>query len=182
MFQMYWIQGFLVPHIDNLSSRKGEVKMVTIAEKMLSDYVPALNSHDLEKLLSFYTDDCVCEDLGAGVINRGKKELKTFYKTWFDVYPDSKFELTSVFSTNDWLAAEYITSGTHTKDGFGLPATGKHFSIRTASIAELRDGKINRSSDYYNMVTFLQQVGLLPDTVPNRFGRFMLRIMMKRGK
>jgi steroid delta-isomerase-like uncharacterized protein len=155
--------------------------MATDAEKMVKEYVVAWNSHDMERVISFYTDDCVCEDLGAGVVNHGKKELEVFFKASFDAFPDMKFELKSVFSAGDWVASEYISSGTHAHSGFGIPATGKRFSIRTASIAEMRDGKICRSADYYNMVTFLQQVDLLPSTSLNWFGRFMIRMLMKRS-
>jgi hypothetical protein len=43
-----------------------------------------------------------------------------------------------------------------------IPATGKTFSIRVAGIYELQDGKYSRETIYMNMVTFLQQVGLMP--------------------
>ena len=52
-------------------------------------------------------------------------------------------------------------SGTHKGDLPGLPATGKPFSLRGASIYELHDGKIKRNSDYWDMVTFLKQIRLM---------------------
>jgi steroid delta-isomerase-like uncharacterized protein len=70
----------------------------------------------------------------------------------------------SFFSTGDPIASEWVMSGTHAGDVPGLPATGKSFSIRGASIIELHKGKVSRQTDYYNLVSFLKQVGLLPET------------------
>jgi len=48
----------------------------------------------------------------------------------------------------------------------GIPATGKKFSFRGANIQEYRNDKIKRETDYWNMMTFLQQVGLAPSAPP----------------
>ena len=42
-------------------------------EKMIKDWAAAWNSHDLDKTISFYTDDCVLEDNGLDVVCHGKK-------------------------------------------------------------------------------------------------------------
>jgi predicted ester cyclase len=44
----------------------------------------------------------------------------------------------------------------------GVPATGKRFSVRAASVMELRNGKIRRETDYYNPMTIMHQVGGMP--------------------
>ncbi|MGB2799618.1 MAG: hypothetical protein WBC55_01285 [Dehalococcoidia bacterium] len=35
-------------------------------------------SRDGQKVSSFFTDDCVFEDMAVGVVNRGKEEVKDF--------------------------------------------------------------------------------------------------------
>ena len=97
-----------------------------------------------------------------GAVNRGKEELKAFASATFTAFPDFKVELTSRFFAGDWAASEWIMSGTQTGDLPGIPATGKSFSIRYASIMELKDGKIRRNADYWNLVSLLQQLGLMP--------------------
>ena len=37
------------------------------ATKMANDCSKAWNSHDVNKIFEFYTEDCVYEDLGLGV-------------------------------------------------------------------------------------------------------------------
>ena len=77
-------------------------------------------------------------------------------------FPDFKMELTSGFTSGNWAGAEWTMSGTHKGDLPGLPATNKAFSLRGSTICELRDGKIKRLSDYWDMVTFLKQTGVMP--------------------
>lgn len=136
--------------------------MATAIEKMAKLLYAAENSHDVDKILSFFTDDCVHEDVAAGAVSRGKQELKAFVTSWYAWSRDLNFELKSFFSAGDWAASEWIMSGTHTGDLPGIPATNKRFSLRGASVIELRAGKISRNSDYWNLASFLQQVGILP--------------------
>ncbi len=140
--------------------------MATDTESIIKDSISAVNSHDIDKAISFYTDDCIYEDVAAGQVNHGKEELKAFLQEMFDMSPDVKFELKSVFSTGDWAASEWVMTGTHAGNTPGLPATGKIFSIRGASIHQLRNGKMSGQSDYWNLMSFLQQVGLMPTTAP----------------
>jgi hypothetical protein len=52
-------------------------------------------------------------------------------------------------------------TGTHAGEVPRTLPTGKSFSVRGASIEELRGGKISRHTDYYNLVSSLQQVASL---------------------
>ena len=142
--------------------------MATDVESMLADYLSAWNSHDVEKIPPFFTDDCIYEDVAIGAVSRGKEEVKAFASSTFAAFPDFKIQLTSGFIAGDWRASEWIMSGTQTGDLPGISATGKSFSIRGAGIIELRGGKIRRNSDYWNMASFLQQVGLMPAAPPSQ--------------
>jgi steroid delta-isomerase-like uncharacterized protein len=137
--------------------------MATDTKNMLGEYMLAWNSHDVDKILSFFTDDCVYEDLGIGVVSKGKKELTGFVNSSLVGVPDVKFQVKSVFVAGDWVGSEYVMSGTFVHSTIpAMPATGKTFSIRCASILQLRKGKISRETDYYNLATLLQQIGLMP--------------------
>ena len=137
--------------------------MATNVERMFEDYLAAWNSHDVDKILPFHTDDCIYEDVATGNVSRGKEELKAYISNTFAIFADFKLEVKSSFVAGDWRGAEWIMSGTHTGDIPGIPTTGKSFSVRGASINEMQEGKIKRTSDYWNQVSFLQQVGLLPE-------------------
>jgi steroid delta-isomerase-like uncharacterized protein len=135
--------------------------MMTDVEKMFKDYTAAWNSHDVEKIAAFFTEDGVHEDVAVGSVYRGKNELKAGISPLFAACPDFKLELKSLFCTADWVGQEWVMTGTQTGafSGLGIPATGKSFSIRGASITRLRGGKIARNTDYWNLNSMLQQLG-----------------------
>jgi steroid delta-isomerase-like uncharacterized protein len=131
-------------------------------ERMLDDWATAWSSHDPERVLALFTDDCVFEDVTFGVVIRGKEELRSFANGAFAAVPDIKFELTSRLAAGQGAAIEWVMSGTHKGDFPGMPATGKRISVRGSSIFELEAVKIRRESDYWDAATFMKQVGLLP--------------------
>lgn len=133
-----------------------------LTDKVLDDWAVAWSVHDIDKLLSLFTDDCVYEDVTLGAVHHGKAELKGFADRLFAAFPDLKVELASGFIAGNWAGAEWTMSGTHKGDLPELPATGKHFSVRGSTICELREGKIKRNSDYWDRVTFLKQLGIMP--------------------
>jgi steroid delta-isomerase-like uncharacterized protein len=130
-------------------------------EQMFKEYLAAWNAHDLDKIASFFTEDCVYENIPRGQTYRGKDELKAWAKGAFDAIPAFKLDVTSLFASGDWAACEWVMTGTQTGALPDLPATGKNFSVRGASIAQLKDGKILRNADYWDMAAFLGQLGVM---------------------
>jgi len=136
--------------------------MATDVKKTFRDYIEAWNSHDLERIVSYVTDDIVFEDVAMARVMRGREELKGFGKDSFVAFPDFKIELKVIFTSGNWAGAEWFMSGTFLGDSPGLSPTGKSFSVRGASICELRGGKLKRESLYYDGLTFLQALGVMP--------------------
>lgn len=135
--------------------------METDIEKLYQKYIAAWLAHDKEVVVSFFAEDCVYEDVALGVLNRGKSEVRAFVQATLAAIPGFKIEPKFVFATVDRLASEWIMTGTQTGDFPGLPATGKSFSVPVASIMEFQNGKIRRNTDYWNLASFLQQVGAM---------------------
>ena len=134
--------------------------MTTQIDKMLKDENAAWNIHDVDKIATFYTSDCIKEDIAIGKSTHGKEEMKALIAGAFSSMPDMNIKLVTIFNSGDWAATEWIMSGSYSNAYPGFPtATGKKFSVRGATIMELRNGKISRISDYWNFDSFLQQVG-----------------------
>ena len=98
------------------------------------------------------------------VTQRGREEFKSSWSVFFDACPDFIVELKVLVVSGENAASEWNMRGKLIKDLPGLPATGKGFSIRGASVLELRGGKIRRNADYWDLATMLQQVGLTAGT------------------
>jgi steroid delta-isomerase-like uncharacterized protein len=132
-------------------------------EKTLEAWAADWSSPDkVDHLLSLFTDDCIYEDVTLGIVHHGKSELKAFAEGIFAAFPDFKIEPTARFVAGGWAGMEWIMSGTHKGDLPGMPATNERFSIRGATILEVESDKIKRCSDYWDLTTFLKQVGLMP--------------------
>ena len=139
--------------------------MAIDAVKIMKDMMEAGNSQNYEKVASFFTNDCVYEDVPSGKVCHGIKEFINFGKMVHIDFPDHKWELTSAFSDGHRIASESVWSGTFThSDDPKRPATGKHVTLRCVSITEIRNGKICRNSDYYDGLSMLQQLGGLPES------------------
>ena len=131
-------------------------------EYVLDQWALAWSSSDVEKLLPLFADSVDYEDVTFGAVSCGKNALRDFATGVFAAFADLKFELKSRFVAADGKsgAMEWIWRGRQTKDFPGLPATNKPFEIRGAAVVEFTDGKISRNSDYWDLVTYMKQVGL----------------------
>jgi len=134
----------------------------TTQQRLLDDWVRHWSSHDLDQLVTLFTDDLVYEDVTMGAVNHGKGELRAFGEGFFAGFPDVTFEMTSRFATGSQGGAEWVMRGTHRGDLPGMPATNKSVDVRGASIFEFAGEKIRRCSDYWDMATLLKQLGLMP--------------------
>jgi len=135
----------------------------TDIEQWIKGEEEAVSSQDVEKILSFYTDDCIYEDVAIGKICHGKEEIRAFLMEVFKAFPDFKVETKSFFASGDHVCIEVVISGTYMGNIPGFPpANGKSFSVRAAHICELRGGKAMRVTDYYDMASLMRQLDLLP--------------------
>jgi steroid delta-isomerase-like uncharacterized protein len=126
---------------------------------VLDQWATAWSSHDIDRLLQLFDDNCLYEDVPTGAVNASKDALRAFAQFFLSVAPDFKIELSRRFETDEWAAGEWTMSGTQKGDMPNLPATGKSFSIRGTTIIEIENGKIRRCCDYWDMAAFLKQLG-----------------------
>ncbi|HUO85899.1 MAG TPA: ester cyclase [Thermoanaerobaculia bacterium] len=74
--------------------------------------------------------------------------------------PDFTVRTIAVDAGAGTVVWEWVMEGTQTGDGPGLPATGKPFSVPGVSVLELRDGRIHRVRDYWDLKTLNRQLGV----------------------
>jgi steroid delta-isomerase-like uncharacterized protein len=77
---------------------------------------------------------------------------------------DYRMEWGQSVATDEAFATEWTMSGTHDRgdEQRGLPATGQRFQISGVSIGRRRDGEVVEERNYWDMASFLGQVGLMP--------------------
>ena len=78
-----------------------------------------------------------------------------------NAFPDLRLELKRVYVQGDTAIAEMSYSGTHKGELMGIAPTGKCAEGNICNIIEVRDGKIYRERDYFDMNHLLTQLGVL---------------------
>jgi steroid delta-isomerase-like uncharacterized protein len=133
---------------------------------MLLDENASWNSHDVDKIAAFYTEDCIKEDVALETGTRGKNEMKALLHRVFAAFPDLTVKLTSCFHSEEWAASDWIMGGTYTNQFPGMPPpTGRSFSVRGSTILKLHDGKISRVSLPINKSAFTPPYVAIGETV-----------------
>jgi steroid delta-isomerase-like uncharacterized protein len=131
-------------------------------ERTIVEHWAAWSAHDMDRVAALFTENLVYEDVTMGVVNRGAAELRKFGEGFFSGFPDVTFEVGFSFANGASGGSEWVMRGTHTGDMPRMPATGKRIEVRGASVFEFAGDKIQRCSDYWDMATFLKQLGFMP--------------------
>jgi steroid delta-isomerase-like uncharacterized protein len=130
--------------------------------QLIAAHWEAWSAHDMKRVLALFTEDLLYEDVTMGVTNRSAAELQAFGEGFFSAFPDVVFELRSSSADGSSGSSEWIMRGTHKGDLPGMPATGRRVDVRGASVFEFAGRRIRRCSDYWDMVTLLRQLRLMP--------------------
>jgi len=153
---------FLLPF--DLSLSQQNTNQADYAKLVKQLVIIIWSQHNIDIVDSIFSNDCIYEDVAAKKLLEGKNELKDFLKENFTAIPDFKAKLTHVISSGNLVACEWIMTGTQTGDFPELPAKGKAFSVRGASICLIENNKIKKWTDYYDMFDFLQQLGVVKNS------------------
>ncbi|MGA9310079.1 MAG: nuclear transport factor 2 family protein [Pseudonocardiaceae bacterium] len=129
----------------------------------IDDYLAAWNDHDPAAVTDFMTNDVVYTDFGLGEEFNGIEAVREFVEGMeIGFSTDYRFRLEQAIVTPEAYSYEWTMTGTNDREDAerDFPATGMRFEIPGVSIGVLRNGKIKDNRDYWNMSTYLMQVGL----------------------
>jgi len=119
-----------------------------------------INKGDLDVADELFAEDFI--DNGPMGTMKGRDEFKQLIAQWRDAVPDVHCELSHIIIDGDTAAWLVHTTGTHTGDGLGFPATGKSFETVSANMGVFRDGKAVEHWAEQGMFPMLMQLGVLP--------------------
>ena len=142
--------------------------MMLIATRNLLDrYLDAWNAHDPAGVARHMADGAIYEDVALGRVLHGPSEIAKFVEEATRASSDFRFEEVSLFSAGSDYANEWIMTGTNDREVQGVPATGRSFRVRGASVGKLdKSGRIVENRDYYNLAEMFTQLGIQPAAPP----------------
>ena len=130
------------------------------AEQTVRAYYAAFNARDTVGMLALLTDDV------AHGINQGGRELGRDAFARFMAGMDGSYEerledlVVLTEPTGTRAAAEFVVHGTYKRTAPGLPeATGQTYVLPAGAFFTLRDGKVARVDNFYDLQDWLRQVG-----------------------
>lgn len=126
-------------------------------ERMFQEII---NEGKLDVADELFAEDFV--DHGPMGDMTGRETFKQLVAQWRSAVPDVHCEVSNVIVDGDDVAWLVHTTGTHTGDGLGFPATGKSFTTVSANIGRLRDGLAVEHWSEQGMFPMLTQIGILP--------------------
>ena len=126
---------------------------------LIQTYYAHFNAGDWDAMLELLSDD-VAHDVNESGRESGKAAFKAFFERMNASYAENIADLSvTVNSDGSRAAAEYVVSGTYQRTDDGLPeARGQRYRLPGGAFFEIRDGKISRVTNYYNLQTWLQQI------------------------
>ncbi len=127
---------------------------------LLTRYYAAFNAQDMEAFLALLTDDVV-HDINQGEREEGKPAFVAFMTRMNRSYREQIVDLVVMSNVEGTrAAAEFTVLGTYLVTDEGLPeATGQTYRLPAGAFFELREGKVARVTNYYNLQDWLRQVG-----------------------
>lgn len=129
------------------------------AIELVLGYYAAFNRGDREAMLALLADDVV-HDLNQGAREAGKAAFAAFMQRMDASYREQLHDIV-VLATQDGdrAAAEYTVHGQYLKDDAGLPpARGQAYVLPGGAFFDIRDDRIARVSNYYNLQDWIAQV------------------------
>lgn len=126
---------------------------------LIHAYYEAFNRGDREAMLALLADDVV-HDLNQGPRETGREAFGAFLARMDRSYSERLTGIEVMTSADGTrAAAEYVVHGTYLADDEGLPpARGQAYVLPGGAFFEVRNGRIARVTNYYNLGDWIAQV------------------------
>ncbi len=126
---------------------------------LVAAYYVHFNAANWPEMLDLLTED-VIHDINQGEREIGIPAFRTFLARMDRCYKERLTHI-HVMASSDGrhAAAEYVVEGTYKATDDGLPpATGQTYRIAGGAFFDIRDGRIARVSNAYNLNEWLRQI------------------------
>jgi len=127
---------------------------------LVQRYYAAFTAGAMVGFLSLLTDD-VAHDINQGKRESGKAAFANFMHHMNRCYREQLVDMVVMASEDGTrAAAEFTVLGTYLNTDEGLPpASGQTYRLPAGAFFDIRDGRVARVSNYYNLPDWVAQVG-----------------------
>lgn len=132
----------------------------TATTALIETYYTAFNEGRPQGMLDLLTED-VAHDINQGARESGRAAFAAFLEHMNASYRERLTDIV-IFASADGsrAAAEFVVHGEYLRTDPGLPeACGQTYVLPAGAFFEVRNGKIARVTNYYNLQVWLTQMG-----------------------
>ena len=129
------------------------------ATELILAYYAAFNRGDWDGMLALL-DDEVVHDLNQGPRETGRTAFAAFLQRMDRCYREQLRDIVVLANVGGArVAAEYVVHGEYLADDTGLPpARGQKYVLPGGAFFDVREGRIARITNYYNLEDWIAQV------------------------
>jgi steroid delta-isomerase-like uncharacterized protein len=96
-----------------------------------------------------------------------KEGVLELFRSYRSAFPDLHMEAVEILPSGDRAIARVTATGTQKGDFMGMPPSGKKVEVQLIDIMRFNDaGLVCEHWGVMDMLTMLQQLGAIPDTLP----------------
>ncbi len=128
---------------------------------LIEQYYSAFNAGDMDTFLDLLADD-VIHDINQGKREIGKDAFRQFMACMNNNYKEELVDMV-IMATADGkrAAAEFVVLGEYINHDEGLPeARGQKYKLPAGAFFEIKDNKVARITNYYNLEDWIAQVNV----------------------
>jgi steroid delta-isomerase-like uncharacterized protein len=136
---------------------------ITLAKEGLE----AFNKGDWDHTRGITSSNVVYVEVATGRQTSDIEKFIELAKGWRHAFPDANGTVTNALESGSTAVLEITWTGTHSGDlltptGDKIPPTGKKINVTAVQVVEASGGKMTAVRHYFDLMTMLAQLGVLP--------------------
>ena len=123
----------------------------------------AWNSHELDAVLPYYSEDYEGVDIAGPHVQYGRTAVKEMLLRYWQAFPDLCFTVQNTVAQENRIAISWCAVGTHQGQIMHIPATGHKVEVRGMSVIDIENDLVVRGQYIWDLAGMLRHLGLLPE-------------------
>ena len=103
-----------------------------------------------------FTEDIIIVTSEGDLV--GIEACLEYYSNYLNGFSDIEWTIIDAFGQGNKLTKHWNFKGKHTGNFFGIPATGNKLNLSGTTIVTMRDGRIAKEHDFFDMKAMLDQL------------------------
>ncbi|HBY98724.1 MAG: ester cyclase [Ardenticatenaceae bacterium] len=133
--------------------------------RFMTDLLEAWNTHDVERVVTFYAPEYEGVDVAQASPQYGPQGIRQMVTWYWRAFPDLHFSGDEIIVDGNRVVLIWTAHGTHQGVLMKIPPTGRPVNVRGVSRLTMKGGKIANALYIWDVAGLLRAIGLLPELV-----------------